>query len=62
MSSLADREAYRPGKSESQRTVARTELLFWTALALVSAAIFAAAVAGASYTDRLPPESFFVGP
>jgi hypothetical protein len=62
MSSLADREAYRTGRSESQRSVSPTELLFWTVLALITAAMFAAAVAGSSYTDLLPPETFFVGP
>jgi hypothetical protein len=62
MSSLADREVYRPAKSESPRAAARTELLFWIALALLSAVIFAAAVAGVSYSEQLPPASFFVGP
>jgi hypothetical protein len=62
MSSLADRETYRTARSPSRRSVSRTELLFWAALALITAAMFAAAIAGSSYTDQLPPETFFVGP
>jgi hypothetical protein len=62
MSSLANREAYRTERSASQRSVSRTELLFWAVLALITIAMFAAAVAGSSYTDQLPPETFFVGP
>jgi hypothetical protein len=62
MSTIADREAYRPRKSVSQPTASRPELFFWAALALIGVAVIAAAFAGSSFAAQVPPETFFVGP